>query len=477
MLPVDLAQLLDKLRIIGTEQQHVEVKSGAGKNMLETLSAFSNKDGGIIIFGIDEESGFTPVPNFDSRKTQDSLNSFCEKLTPPVRPTVEVMPFEGSSVVVAHFKEMAPFDKPCYITARGPYGGSYIRLGESEHRLTAYEVDRLREESHQPRWDRTPVEEARLTDLDENILRSYLQQQRNSRPKTFKDGEDIALRRLQVLQGDSPTFAALLAMGDFPQEFYPRLTVTFALYPGAEKGEVGEGIRLLDSARLRGPIPELVDEGVRLVEKNMRTAGLIEGVFRRDLPDYPQIAVREALVNALMHRDYSPTALGTPVQIDMFMDRLVISNPGGLYGGVTKENLGTPGASSTRNQQLATFLEDLHFDDGGLVAENRGTGIATMTRATADALMPPPVFSNSLTHFSVTFHKRKVAAEETHETAYQQVLRLFDEQHSWSSTELRNATGRSRSAIQLALNQLMEEGRVERTEPSRSPKQRYRLTK
>lgn len=74
MLPVDLAQLLDKLRIIGTEQQHVEVKSGAGKNMLETLSAFSNKDGGIIIFGIDEESGFTPVPNFDSRKTQDSLN-------------------------------------------------------------------------------------------------------------------------------------------------------------------------------------------------------------------------------------------------------------------------------------------------------------------------------------------------------------------------------------------------------------------
>ena len=368
-------------------------------------------------------------------------------------------------------------DKPCYVTERGLYKGSYIRAGESERRLTPYEVDRIVENKGQPSWDREPVPEASLGDLDETSLSRYAEKQQAAREKTFADGMPTALRRLQVLREDKPTLASLLTMGAYPQQFYPRLTVTFALYPGTGKGDVTEGFRLLDSARITGPIPEMVEEGVRLVEKNMRTAGLIEGVFRKDVPDYPPVAIREALVNALMHRDYSPSALGTPVQIDMYVDRLQISNPGGLFGGVTPDNLGQPGVSTSRNQLLSTFLEDMQYSGGGTVAENRGTGIAVMRSATADALMPPPEFSNTLTHFTVTFHKRKVAATETHETAYEQVSRLLQERVSWSTTELKEATGLSRTAVQKSLNQLLREGAAEVTEPLRSPRQRYRKTR
>ncbi|WP_288866054.1 ATP-binding protein [uncultured Corynebacterium sp.] len=447
--------MINQLRTVGAESSSIEAKTGVGRAVLETLSAFSNHGGGILIVGVSENDGFTVVQDFNPKAARDALTSFCDQLSPPARPEISIVPFESGQVLVAEIPEMEPQDKPCYVTERGLYKGSYIRTGDSERRLTPYEVDRIVENKGQPSWDREPVPDASLEDLDVATLSHYTEKQQAAREKTFADGMP----------------------GDYPQQFYPRLAVTFALYPGTGKGDVTEGFRLLDSARITGPIPEMVEEGVRLVEKNMRTAGLIEGVFRKDVPDYPPVAIREALVNALMHRDYSPTALGTPVQIDMYVDRLQISNPGGLFGGATAENLGQPGVSTSRNQLLSTFLEDLSFSSGGTVAENRGTGIAVMRTATASALMPPPEFSNTLTHFTVTFHKRKVASTETHETAYEKVSRLLQERTSWSTTELKEATGLSRTAVQKSLNQLLTEGVAEVTEPLRSPRQRYRRTR
>lgn len=473
----ELAALIDELRVTGAEGQAVEIKSGVGKNIRDTLSAFSNDGGGLLIFGLSEDGGFSPVDGFDALKARDALASRCEELTPPVRPVVDIQVVNGATIVVAEIKELNREDKPCYITDQGRYNGAYTRTGDGERRLTKYEVDRLLEEEKQPKWDDQSVEEATRQDLSEEHLQGFLKLQRKRRPKTFADGEERALQRLGVMKGEHPSLAALLAMGDYPQEFLPRVTVTFGLFPGTGKGDVTKGARLLDSATLVGTIPELVEAGVGIVERNMRTASVIGDVYRTDVPDYPLVAVREALVNALMHRDYSPAALGSQVQINMFVDRLEIMNPGGLYGGVTVDNLGEAGVSSSRNRRLSTFLEDLKFEDGGPVAENRGSGIATINRALEEALMPPPIFTNRITDFTVTFLKRKVAPSERHVTALDQVIELFKQRESWSTAELVRETSLSRSAVQGAVNQLLSEKFVEATEPARSPRQRYRMVR
>ena len=471
----EVSKIVADLRLVG-ETPRVEVKSNVGKSILETLSAFANTQGGVILIGLSEDASFAPLDRFDAQRAQDAVASRCDQLSPVLRPLVTPVPFEGAVIVVVEVPALPPREQPCYVKERGMYKGSFTRTGEGERRLEPYEIDRLLEERTQPTWDEEPVADASPDDLDTDLLTPYLSHQKSLRPRTFKQGDVTAMQRLRILDGEHPTLAALLTMGEYPQQFFPRLTITFTLLPGTEIGEVAEGIRFLDNATLTGTIPEMVEAGVELVKKNMRTASVIGDVYRKDMPDYPVEAVREALVNAVMHRDYSPAARGGQVQIMMFADRLEITNPGGLYGGVTTENLGDAGVSNSRNQRLSTFLEELRFDDGGPVAENRGSGIAVIEQALAKALMPPPTYANSLTHFTITFHKRRIIAAERHGTAIDQVKDLLATKESWSTTELVTETQLSRTAVQNALNRLVDAGEAERTEPHKSPRQRYRAT-
>ena len=210
----------------------------------------------------------------------------------------------------------------------------------------------------------------------------------------------------------------------------------------------------------------------------MRVGAIVERAFRRDVPDYPLPAVREAVTNALMHRDYSDLAKGTQVQLNMYVDRLEVLNPGGLYGTVTIDSLGKPGVSSARNQRLTSLLEEVPFPDGGMVAENRGTGYATIAAELDRALMPPPVPRDEIAGFSLTFHRRRLTHDERGgklpRSTREAILREIDSRGSVSSLEIMQGSGLSRSAILKQINALVREGELISTEPNRSPRQRYR---
>ena len=487
-----LAKIVALMRTIGVDTQLYEVKSSRHaltKDIARTLSAFSNGSGGYIICGISEKDGFTPLDDFDVKSVQDALVQTCaEALEPPVRPDVQVLPFEGKPVLVANIPEMRPSDKPCYVKASNKYQGSYIRTGDGDLRLSSYEVDRLLDEHRQPQYDACVAEGATIGDLNPDAIRGLLARERKVHARNFARLEDNeALLKLGVLARDArgvlrPTLAGLLALGDYPQQFYPRLCVAFACYPGTQKSDVSNaGQRLVDSATMVGPIPDVVQDAIAAIDRNTRTGAVVEGAFRREVPDYPTVALREAIVNALMHRDYSPQSLGTPVQIDLYQDRLEILNPGGLYGNVTTRSLGKTGISSTRNQHLANLLESTPFGDGSFVAENRGTGYQTIESELADALMPEPIPRDSIAFFSLTFQRRRVTQSELSmpvgDQVRQAITTILGQQSSVSTTELVHHTGRSRATVYKYIRQLLDDGVLEPTEPAHSTKQRYRLTR
>lgn len=186
-------------------------------------------------------------------------------------------------------------------------------------------------------------------------------------------------------------------------------------------------------------------------------------------------------VNALAHRDLSSAARGTPVQVQLFPDRLTVINPGGLFGPVSIERLGEEGISSSRNQVLMKLLEDTTApDDGRLVCENRGSGIGGMLAALRRAGLPRARFVDRVATFEVTFRPipastgaPKRAKERSDRRA--DVLALLERHGEMNRGDVAKELGLSDIAVRKWLAQLQSEGSVERTTASaRSPWVRYR---
>ena len=493
MTTQELATLVAHLRNIGKDTHACEVKESVGKlpsSIVDTLSAFSNGNGGTIILGLSEQNNFMPAPGFAASNIQNALVAAGEKLTPVVRPEIEIFPFEGAEILVAYVYPLPIEDKPCYVTARGMYRGSYIRTGDGDHRLSKYEVDRLVESNRQPCWDAEVVSDATMADLDEALVARLVERQKMLHPRIFQHmSEEDVLTNLRVIADDNgtprPTLAGLLALGKYPQKFFPTLIVTFTRYPHSFEENLSSEVtktstrdyRFLDNQTLVGSLPYLISEAVDCVRKNMNTGAVIEGAFRKELPEYPLIAVREAVANALQHRDYSPEGRGSAVNINMYPDRLEILNPGGLFGRVTLEDLGKPGITASRNQFLSTILETTPYLGEGFVVDNRGSGIRAIAASLDQAEMYPAEIYSSLTNFRIAFLKRRrVAAEKriSGNDLEQAILAELDKQPSLSLLELINLSGRSRSLVSSRIKKLVADGKIEPIEPHKSPKQRYR---
>jgi ATP-dependent DNA helicase RecG len=189
--------------------------------------------------------------------------------------------------------------------------------------------------------------------------------------------------------------------------------------------------------------------------------------------EYPETAIREALVNALAHRDLSGFARGTPVQIQMFPDRLALINPGGLFGPVTVERLGEEGISSARNQVLMKLLEDTTEPGAAhVVCENRGSGIGAMLAALRQAGMTPPLFEDRIATFQVTLPNHSLLDEETllwlNQVArggltdsQRMALALMHRGETLSNGLYRQVTGLDSRVVTRELGELVSQGLVE----------------
>lgn len=238
-------------------------------------------------------------------------------------------------------------------------------------------------------------------DLAPEKLRHYFEQRAPravvNGSRSIRDLLEQAELPFMVHKGEQmvPTVAAVLLFGQRPTYYLPQAILSAARFPG-----VDIDLTAIDRGSYRGTVDQLVEQGVSFVARNMRTASIMnETDFprRTDIPEYPLKAVREAITNAVMHRDYSITE--QTITIAMFDDRLEIFNPGGLVRGMTPEDLGK-GKHMARNPTLAEAMRQLGW------VERFGTGIRLIQREMADLGSPEPRFTIQTDRFTITLYAK-----------------------------------------------------------------------
>ena len=407
MVEQELYALIHQIQTRGCEEQTTEVKAAHGgcpEKLYDTISSFSNQNsGGTFVFGLDEKDNFTKVGVYDAQDLQKKVLEYCEQMTPIVRPVFTVYN-EGELVFVS--AEIPPIDiteRPCFKTAKGRMQGSYIRVGDADKPMTEYEVYSYEAFRKKYRDDIRPVERASTKSLDAAKIALFLERKKSERPNLAMMSEEQQYELTGITRDGQVTMAALMLFGLYPQAYYPQLCINATCVPSNQMGIVDErGNRFTDTKHIEGTLSDMLDDALAFVRKNMRVATKIESATgkRIDIPQYPMDAVREAILNALVHRDYSFHTEGMPIQLIMYADRMEIVNPGGLYGRLTIDQLGNV-QPDTRNPVIVTAMEALGK------TENRYSGIPTIRYAMKKLSLPEPLFVDSRGKFTVTLFNTK----------------------------------------------------------------------
>jgi len=250
-------------------------------------------------------------------------------------------------------------ERPVYYKGAGRLKGSFVRSGEADEPMSDYEIYSFNAYRRRAHDDIRVADLADVSQLDQELLDQYVACVKREKEHTARLTDDRILNLMGVVKDGKPTLAGVLCFSEYPQATYPQLCITAVVVPGLSIGDKGiDGERFIANKRIEGTIKEMLEEALLFVERNMRVKTIIAEGRRMDKTEYPIVAVREAVLNALVHRDYSIYTEGTPVRILMFNDRIEIWNDGGLYGRLTIDSLGKVHAD-TRNQALVALLEML----------------------------------------------------------------------------------------------------------------------
>lgn len=466
-----LKKLINDVITKKAESQTIEIKSaehGCPTRLFDTLSSFSNQDdGGIIIFGIDEKDNFAIKGVYDAQDLQKKVTEQCKQMEPAVRALFTMCEIGEKILVSAEIPGVDVSDRPVFYKGVGRIKGSYIRVGESDEPMSEYEIYSYEAFRKRIRDDIRIVKGAKIQLFDEKRMAEYLSRVKSERRNLADNvSDDEILELMGVTSDGTPTLAGLMTFSKYPQTYFPQLCITAVALPGTEMGETGtDGERFIDNKRITGAIPDMLEEAVEFVRTNSRTKTIIDDNGKRvDKNEYPIKAVREAILNALVHRDYSIYTENTPIRIEMYRDRMEVTNSGGLYGKISIDALGKV-HPETRNAALANMLELLN------ITENRYSGIPTMRREFLNAGLPAPNFSVIHGEFKVVMRNGYLNNSGSMEDSILDFCEI-----PRSRAELIEFTGKSRNyVVKQLIAPLVECGKLKLTIPDKpkSSNQKY----
>jgi ATP-dependent DNA helicase RecG len=356
--------------------------------LAECLVAFANGDGGLIVLGLDEHGH--PSESIWEEEAEGALREAASLCRPPVPSRWQ--PVEtGKETLVG-------INVPRSQELHTMYDGRVlIRSGSWNRPLTGDEVRTLANSKNSAEFETEVVPGARPSDLSQEIIHDYLDRREKRGAAKVSATNELLFEIGATDREGNPTTIGILLFGQNPQAFFPQSGIVFVKFMGTEpRGEDG-GVGYGRRDELVGPLPRIIDRAWNVIYEEMRVGATVNKLEREELTEYPRFAVREALVNAVAHRDYRIN--GRRIEIRMYADRMEIISPGGLPGYMTLDNLVEEHFS--RNPRLVNGLYQWGY------IEELGLGIDLMIEEMAQSGHPPPTFRAADHAFTVTLSNKR----------------------------------------------------------------------
>lgn len=367
MLRSELAELLRNGESSGVEFKRDDVHP---QSLAKEMAALLNLEGGHVLLGVEDDGTVSGLSRERAKVEEWVMEVSRRHLQPPVIPFWETVAWDDGKHVGVITLPTDSFDKP-YKAKQGRAWVTMIRAGTSSRAASREEEARLYQSSGLMRYDLKAVPGSGYADLDPRRLRNYFE---HVRRQDFPEDDVEAATQLLVntdlmLEQRNraiPTTGAILLMGRKPNRFLPQAGITAVAYPGTEKDYAATERAVLRGAIVPllssdGEVVEsgLVERAMNFVQRNTKAEAWIDpGGRRHDRTTYPAEAVREAVVNAIAHRDYTITV--TDVELSLYSDRLEIISPGNLPNTVTVEKMKL-GYRATRNELIKEVLRDYGY--------------------------------------------------------------------------------------------------------------------
>lgn len=404
--------------------------------IIKTIVAFANTAGGTIILGVEDKTKKI-VGMIDSLQEEERLtSSIADSIAPLIIPDIEIRTYRDKEIILIHVPHIVG---PYYLKDAGPDKGVYVRFGSTNRIVDSTMLASLKLFAKNISFDQLPYFQEK-TDLDWNFVHKSFK-------KISKVITDHKAEGLEIITKHSgkkfPSVGGIILFGIDRNRIFPNAIVRCARFLGIDKTNI------LDSVDIELYPTLALEQAIKFIERNTSIKSEIGPIYRTDIPEYPPLAIRESIINALLHADYA--IQGVSIMIAIFDDRIEITNPGSLIFGQTLQRA-LSGSSMIRNNVIARVFRELKL------IERWGSGLQRIIDSCAQSGLMSPLFEERGNEFRVTLYNIK-SREPVLDLAQKELLALLKKKRKITTKEAaglweitpRNALVRLKYLVELGL--------------------------
>lgn len=355
------------------------------QKIIQTIIAFSNSAGGTIVIGVRDKTKEVIGLNDALLVEEQIASAVADSITPLLIPLFQLYTWRNKDLLIITVPHSFV---PYFLKSKGLENGTFVRLGSTNRLADKETINQIQQLRSNKNFDEQPHFDCPLSDINlDNAKELFLEVSKKFTQTTAYSLGLLVKQHAKTL----PTNGAVLLFGKNLNNYFPDARIRLARFEGIDK------TRIIDHQDLSEPLTTAISQIIAFIRRHTATAAVIGEIKRKDIPQYPPIVIREAVINALLHADYS--IKGASITVAIFDDRIEITNPGCLPYGLSM-TAAISGISQIRNRVIGRTFRELNF------IEQWGSGLGRMINTCQQQGIARPKFEEVGNFFRITlYHK------------------------------------------------------------------------